>query len=69
MAGTRAQPPAGGTSPSNEGPKLTHREAAEYISSMLEGLRMVAQGAQMPFLAYLINVALEEANNEKSSHD
>jgi hypothetical protein len=27
------------------------------------------QGAQMPFLAYLINVALEEANNEKSSHD
>jgi hypothetical protein len=36
---------------------------------MLEGLRLVAQNAQMPFLAYLINVALEEANNEKSNRD
>jgi hypothetical protein len=69
MAGTRARPPAGSTSPSSEGPELTHREAAEYIASMLEGLRMVAQGAQMPFLAYLINVALEEANNEKSNRE
>jgi phosphoribosylcarboxyaminoimidazole (NCAIR) mutase len=34
---------------------------------LLEGLKSVAQSAQMPFLAYLITVALEEANNEKSS--
>jgi hypothetical protein len=34
---------------------------------MLEGLRGVANGAQMPFLAYLLNMALEEANNEKNS--
>jgi hypothetical protein len=67
MAGTHAQPPAGGKNPSRDGPELTHSEAAEYISSMLEGLRMVAQGAKMPFLAYLIHVALEEANNEKSN--
>jgi hypothetical protein len=69
MAGTRAQFPAGGSNPMNERPELTHREAAEYISSMLEGLRLVAQNARMPFLAYLINVALQEADNEKSSRD
>ena len=67
MAGTRAQPPAGGASPSNHGPELTPKETAEYIASLLEGLKLVAQSAQMPFLAYLITVALEEANNEKSS--
>ena len=67
MTGTRARPPAGGASPSQEGPELTQQQAAEYIASMLEGLRLVAQNAQMPFLAYLINVALEEANNEKTT--
>lgn len=61
--GRAPQPPAGGSSPS----ELTHREAAEYIASLLEGLKSVAQSARMPFLAYLINVALEEANNEKTS--
>ena len=30
---------------------------------------MVAHNAQMPFLAYLINVALEEAKNEKTNRD
>jgi len=44
----------------------THQEAAEYIASLLEGLKQVAYSAQMPFLAYLITVALEEANNEKT---
>jgi hypothetical protein len=67
MAGSRARPPAGGTSPSNPGPELTHREAAEYIASLLEGLKLVAHSAHMPFLAYLINVALEEANSEKTN--
>ena len=33
---------------------------------VLEGLQAVARQAQMPFLAYLIRVVLEEANNEKS---
>ena len=64
MAGTRARPPAG-TNPGH-GPELTHREAAEYISSMLEGLHLVAKGAEMPFLAYLIDVAREEANSQKA---
>ena len=69
MTGTRAGPPAGSTSPSRKGPELTHKEAAEYIASLLEGLRLVAHSAQMPFLAYLINVALEEANSEKTNRD
>ena len=69
MTGTRARPPASGASPSREGPELTHQEAADYIASMLEGLRLVAQNAQMPFLAYLINVALEEARLEKAKRD
>ena len=42
---------------------------AEYIASMLEGLARVAGSAGMPFLAYLINVALEEAKVEKASRD
>ncbi len=68
MAGSSARPPAGGLGPSGEGREFTRQEAAEYISSLLEGLRVVAHGAQMPFLAYLLNVALEEANNEKAGH-
>jgi len=68
MAGSGARPPVGGLSPSGEGRDFTRQEAAEYIASLLEGLRAIAHGAQMPFLAYLLNVALEEANNEKASH-
>ena len=68
MAGTRARPPAGGPNPS-DGPELTHREAAEYIASMLEGLQLVARSAELSFLAYLIDVALEEANSQKAVPD
>lgn len=66
MAGTRARPPAGGGNPSG---KLTHREAAEYIASMLEGLHEVAKSAEMRFLAYLIDVAREEAKSQKANRD
>jgi hypothetical protein len=45
--------------PSGEGRDFTRKEA--------EGLRAVAHGAQMPFLASLLNMALDEANNEKES--
>jgi hypothetical protein len=33
---------------------------------MLEGLHLVAKSAEMPFLAYLIEVAREEANTQKA---
>jgi hypothetical protein len=65
MAGSRARSPAN-ASASGEGSEPTPQEAAEYIASLLEGLRLMAHQAQLPFLAYLISVALEEANNEKS---
>jgi hypothetical protein len=67
MAGFRAGSPSGGTGPSLDGQELTRKEAADYIASLLEGLRLVAHNSQLQFLAYLINIALEEANNEKSN--
>jgi hypothetical protein len=65
MAGTRARPPAGGA----PGSELTHHEAAEYIASMLDGLHSVAKSAEMPFLAYLIEVAREEADSQRAKRD
>ena len=65
MAGPRAENPArdDGSFEDGHGPA---RPEAEYIASMLEGLRQFAVGAQLPFLAYLIGVALEEAKSEKN---
>ena len=65
MAGSGAPPPVNFGS-FGEGSEPSRQEAAEYIASLLEGLRRVAHESQLPFLAYLISVALEEANSEKS---
>jgi hypothetical protein len=48
---------------------MTPREAAEYIGSLLDGLRLVAHNANLPFLAYLIAVALEEAKSTKAGRE
>ncbi len=68
MAGTGARTPAGGDrgTPSSM-PRMTREEAAEYIASLLDGLRVVAHNAELPFLGYLISVALEEAKSAKAS--
>jgi len=66
MSGTGDRPPAGGASSPGEGLELSDQEAAEYIASILEGLTQVASSARMSFLAYLINIALEEAKTEKT---
>jgi hypothetical protein len=63
-AGAGVQSPVGAGTV-DEKPTLGSREAAEYVASLLEGLWLTAHRAQLPFLAYLISVALEEANNEK----
>lgn len=68
MAGSRAQPPVG-AGQIGEGSESARREAAEYIASLLGSLRLVAHQAELPFLAYLIGVALEEANDVKSKRD
>lgn len=62
MAGS--QVPAG-AEPIDGPPGRSPKEAAEYIAALLEGLRKVALQSQLPFLAYLLTVALEEANIEK----
>jgi hypothetical protein len=49
--------------------ELTRQETAEYIASMLDSLKLLAQDAQLTFLAYLIGMALEEAQDEKSRRD
>ena len=67
MTETGARPPEGSLGPSRGGSELTQQQAAEYIASLLAGLRLVAHSARMPFLAYLLNIALEEANNEKTN--
>ena len=65
MAGPNARPPESVGLP-HEGAQPNRKEAAEYIATLLEGVRLVAHQAQLPFLTYLISVALEEANSEKS---
>ena len=69
MAGLGGGSPLGDDGPRNEGLEPSHHEAAEYIASMLEALQQLAGSAKMTFLAYLINVALEEARIEKAKRD
>lgn len=68
MAGSRSRLPVGGKEINGQS-KTSRRESAEYIASLLEGLRCVANQARMPFLTYLLSVALEEANAEKGQQD
>jgi hypothetical protein len=56
---------AGGNSGGN-GSDLTRREAAEYIAGLLDGLKLIAHEAGLPFIAYLLAMASEEARVEKS---
>ena len=65
MARSNARSPVGAGSV-QEGSEPNRKEAAEYIATLLDGLRQVSQQADLPFLGYLISVALEEANTEKS---
>lgn len=68
MAGSRAEPPVGANSIKGQS-EPCRKEAAEYIGSLLKGLQSLAQEARMPFLAYLLTMALEEANTEKAKGD
>ena len=48
---------------------MTPQEASEYIAALLEGLKLVAHNAELPFLAYLLNVALQEAQSQTKNRD
>ena len=43
----------------------TSYQTAGYISYLLDDLRMLAEQSKMPFLAYLLNMAFEEAESQK----
>jgi hypothetical protein len=45
---------------------MTRREAADYIAGMLDGLHSIAHAANLPFIAYLLAMAMEEAQAERS---
>lgn len=60
MAANHAPPSTLGGGPSGGG-DFTRQEAADYIASLLESLRPIAEQAKLSFLAYLIAIALEEA--------
>ncbi len=47
----------------------SRQEAAEYIAAMLVSLRLLAHETRWPFLVYLLGIALEEANSEKTKTD
>lgn len=47
----------------------TPAEAAEYLADLLEGAKVVASKNGMVFLAYLIQVAVEEARIQAASPD
>ena len=47
----------------------SRKEVADYIASMLEGMRVLAHQTQLPFLSYLIGIALGEAKGEKVKQD
>lgn len=64
MAGHR--PHAVGMSASGGGGNLTRQEVAEYIEALLAGLKSLAKESELGFLAYLISIAHEEAQAEKT---
>jgi hypothetical protein len=45
---------------------MSRREAADYIAGMLDGLHEIAHRAELPFIAYLLAMALEEAQAERT---
>lgn len=58
--------------PEREGPinrsEMTRREAAEYIATLVDELKSIAQAAGLP-LAYLLAMAKEEAQVERAHDD
>ena len=48
---------------------VTRREAADYIASLLEGLKILAKSAGLPFVAYLLALTIEAAQAEKAQDD
>ena len=63
--GTRARRDG---SPTN-GSDMTRREAADYIATLVEELKSIAQAAGLPLIAYLLAMAKEEAQLERARQE
>jgi hypothetical protein len=55
-------------SPTN-GSDMTRREAADYIATLVEELKSIAQAAGLPLIAYLLAMAKEEAQLERARQE
>ncbi len=51
------------------GSDLTRREAADYIATLVDELKSIAQAAGLPLIAYLLAMAKEEAQVERARDD
>ena len=51
------------------GSDLTRREAADYIATLVDELKSIAQAAGLPMIAYLLAMAKEEAQVERARDD
>jgi hypothetical protein len=47
----------------------TRREAADYIATLVDELKSIAQAAGLPLIAYLLAMAKEEAQVERARDD
>jgi len=65
--------PRSRNAPDRKGPingsDLTRREAADYIATLVDELKSIAQAAGLPMIAYLLAMAKEEAQVERARHD
>ena len=50
----------------SHGSDLTRREAADYIATLVDELKSIAQAAGLPLIAYLLAMAKEEAHVERA---
>jgi hypothetical protein len=48
---------------------MTRREAADYIATLVDELKSIAQAAGLPLIAYLLAMAKEEAQVERAHDD
>ena len=51
------------------GSEMTRREAADYIATLVDELKSIAQAAGLPLIAYLLAMAKEEAQVERARDD
>lgn len=63
---SKGAPPPGGSS--GGGSNMTRREAVDYTAGLLDGLKSIAHEAGLSF-AYLLAMAIEEAQAEKSHEE